>query len=143
MKTIHQKIKAYKYIDRKNGLYTTVFANLLLFLCITFASTLSFNTHAMISMISAMVIFMLISVYDWKSPSINLFVTGGYLGFFLWEFFTLGTAGVSISYQMAEYQVSKGIMFDLMVWTLPSMYMGIRLLAVIPLILMTHNSWKS
>ena len=23
MKTIHQKIKAYKYIDRKNGLYTT------------------------------------------------------------------------------------------------------------------------
>jgi hypothetical protein len=142
MKTINQKIKEYKYIDSKNGLYATVFANLLLFLCITFSSTLSFNLHATISMISAIAIFMLIRVYDWKNQSINLFIIGGYLGIFLWEFLALGTAGVTISYQTGEYEISKGVMFDLMVWALPSMYMGIRLLAVIPLILMSYNSWK-
>ena len=142
MKTINQKIKEYKYIDSKNGLYATVFANLLLFLCITFVSTLSFNIHATISMISAIAIFVLIRVYDWKSQSINLFVIGAYLGLFLWEFLALGTAGVAISYHTGEYEISKGIMFDLMVWALPSMYMGIRLLAVIPLILMSYNNWK-
>jgi hypothetical protein len=58
------------------------------------------------------------------------------LGLFAYEWYTRGISATPITYDLERYEMSKGIMIDLLIWIMPILYMGLRALLIIPMLKM-------
>ena len=135
------RIAQYRYEDRIQNLYTTVVGNILLAIVLWmpgFKAPLQ-NYPALICLATAVIFFIFIKIYDWRASLTNVLLVIFYLGLLAFEYFRFGLPGSPINYDWESYEISKGVMFDLFVAALPSIYMGIRLLLVIPLLLLIKD----
>jgi hypothetical protein len=127
-------IEDYKMEDRIQMINVTVAGNFLLALILVLPNfVLLENYRAQICLFSALVYFAAQRFYDWRSTPVNvlLFLLYGLLlGI---EYFTLGLPGLPMAYD-EDYGLSKGVMFDLLVWSLPGIYVCLRIFMIIPLV---------
>lgn len=73
-----------------------------------------------------------IKYYDWKSRSVNISFIVLYIALCIYELYIFSSPAYLVDYD--TYTISKGIMFDLLVWSLPSIYVLLRLALVVPLL---------
>lgn len=140
MTGIKKRIAQYQYEDKIRGLYTTIVGNLLLFLVLMlpdFDNILQ-RPHALICLATAVIFFTFKKSYDWKVNLTNILLVVFYLGLVVYEYFQYGLPYGPLHYRYENYQMSKGFMFDLLVWALPLIYLGIRILLVVPLVRMIN-----
>ena len=138
MTPIQNRIARYHYQDRVQNLYTTVVGTFLLGIVLLMPdfNAIFQNSRALICLTTAAIFFTFIKIYNWRVLVTNFLLVGFYLALLAFEFFQLGFPGSPVNYDWSSYEVSKGVMFDIFVAALPSIYIGIRLLLVIPLLMM-------
>jgi hypothetical protein len=83
------------------------------------------------SLSSAVVIFIIYLIYRWEEPFFNLIIIVFYLGALSAEILFNGIPKPGVA---PDQEMSKGIFLDILLGIIPYVYIGLRLLVVIPLI---------
>lgn len=138
------KIKTYRFQDSIDMLQATAYGNLLLALLLAFpdpAGNLE-NVHLQACLFSFVVFVLAHRNYDWKNQQVNFVFLFVYLGIALAEYLLAGLPGYPLRYDFESYELSRGFMFDLLVWMLPYAYAGIRVGMVIPILAVVRNRYQ-
>lgn len=132
--TIQKKIQEYRFEDAKQQIYAVIAGNVLLLLLMLFFPGFKFNLspRSQILLFTSIVYGIAIIGYDWKFQPVNIFLIVFYVGVWAFELLALGLPDYIVDY--TNYTISKGIMLDLFIWSLPAIYIGLRLVLVIPLL---------
>lgn len=98
-----------------------------------------FSVYRMlISLVCAILFISFYFLYDWQSTHVNLSLIFLYLMIFLFEFILFGVpVGVTI---FEGGEISKGILFDLVMGILPFVYLGLKVCLIYPLIKICYSS---
>lgn len=129
--------------NAKVSTWASVIANLILFFCYFFALTTQVfkDSHAVFCMVTAAILIGLCLRYSWQNPELNLLILSLYLLTVAVEYYFIGLASNPLGY--SEYpSMSKGIVFEMGVSILPTLYFVIRIFAALPLIFIYFKARK-
>ena len=130
-----KRIQEYRYEDAKELLNVLVAGNLILALLMLFPDFEVLSSgRSQILLLTILIYIIAIRGYDWKSRSVNILSIVFYITLCIYELYAFGSPAYLIDYD--AYTISKGIMLDLLIWSLPSIYVLLRFALVIPLIKM-------
>ena len=139
--TIADKLLQYQFKDSRRLIYATILGNLLLGILLMFPDFRGVfqNPHVIWCLTSAIILFVLLKAYHWKSFSINTGILVVYLLGVLVEYLQSGLPGTSLQGSISE-PVSKGILFNMLVSILPGLYLAIRIFLGLGLFWVTKAS---
>ena len=125
----------YKFEDSRNLFNATILGNFLLalFMAAPNLADFPYNIHVQISFYTACLAFAVQRLYDWNSQEMNAVILIVYLGICAAEYGIWGLPGQPLSAQQGLY-MGKGIFFDIIVWSLPLIYLGLRVLLALPVV---------
>ncbi|MEZ4993092.1 MAG: hypothetical protein R2824_21895 [Saprospiraceae bacterium] len=133
---ISSKIKRYRFEDTRRLIRGTIFGNLILaiILILPNINNLWESTHVHMCLITAVGVFVVNRIYDWKSSRANLVILGLYLLLVFLEYMIAGLPSAPVQIDVNNHRISKGIMFDLVVIILPALYLAARIFLSISLL---------
>lgn len=135
MKTKREMMLAsYQFENKKGGLKAVIFGNTLLFVLAFFGNFNNFHISpfALMSLISALLVFGINRVYNWKNAMTNFKIVSAYLLIFIFELILFG---IPNSIMEINAGISKGIFMEILFYIVPFVYTGIRIALVIPLVM--------
>jgi len=137
MRTNH--LARYDYEDRLEKLRIAMGLNVALGLIILFATKqhASISSNAILALVSGIGIGLFAISYDWSNKLLNTGLILSYFAFAFYELFYVGSPAALITGHGPETAVGKGILLDLFLYTLPGIYLALRVCLGIPLLLMT------
>ena len=140
---IQKKIAKYKFEDSLKTVYATPLGNFLLFVGFLMSDSRNFFTYprALFSLAIAILFFVIIRFNNWGLHGINLLFIFVYAFSFIIEYVLFGIPTSLLGYGTG-LSVSKGVLLEFIGGLTPFMYIGARLLLVIPLIQMTKTSYQ-
>jgi len=138
MKTKHEDVLLkYSFEDSKIAIRLPIVIN---FIIATFLIIFDRDNPYLIYCFSSAVLVLVFNLfYNWKEASLNLLITLIYMLIFIAEMIFEGLPNQALE---PANDISKGIFLDLSLFVLPYLYIGLRFLAVIPLIRITYLSYK-
>ena len=130
-----------RFMEHRQMTKATLVGNLLLGLVFLMADFefLWQNIHVQISLLSAILIFVLVLFYDWENNIANLTIVAIYLGLFMLELFLVGIPENPLP---ANQSHGRGLLLGLIIMFVPWIYAGIRLAMILPLIQVTLASFR-
>jgi hypothetical protein len=133
---ISSKIKRYRFEDTRRLIKGTIIGNFLLAIILILPSinNLWESTHVHMCLITAVGVFVVDKLYNWKSSRTNLVILGLYLLVVFIEYMIAGLPSAPIRIDVNNHAVSKGIMFDMFVLLLPALYLAARIFLSISLL---------
>lgn len=142
MNTTINPLKQYQAEDRHTALRTAMLFYLLLGFILLFPNLSGWatNYNAQLCLFSGGFFLLFVGYYDWKNRFLNLTLALIYATLLYCEHQTLGFPGMAVYTDAASLDISKGMFLDLFLWLLPSVYIGIKILLIIPLLAMIRKS---
>ncbi len=128
--TNHNKVLQYKYQDSLSQAWSSVVANIALFVIFLFSS--SFVYRGGFCFVAGLIVALALYKYDWSSKTINLCIISLYLVLFVFELLLCGIPDLLLPLDRGSF-IGKGFLLDAFVGILPYLYVGCRLLFVLPL----------
>lgn len=124
--------------DYRKKMVIAPIGNTLLALIFLFSSYENFwnNYYVLACIITACFLFYVYQVYHWRTPKLNTLILILYFSIALAEFFYLGLPGYDYVNHINDGEISKGIMFEYLLWLTPLAYFITRLTLGIPLIIL-------
>ena len=125
----------YRFDDSRNLFNATIAGNLLLavFMAAPNLADFPYSTHVQVSFYTACLGFALHRLYDWKSQEVNVLILIAYLGICGAEYAMWGLPGPVTPTDKGQY-IGKGIFFEIVMWAMPLIYMGVRVFLALPIV---------
>ena len=130
-----------RFKEHRQMTKATILGNLLLALVflMTNHEFLWQNIHVQISLLTAILIFVLVLFYSWKNNRVNLAIVAIYLGLFLFELYLVG---IPTNPMPMEQSHGRGLLLGVIIMFVPWLYVGLRLAMILPLIQVTFSNFK-
>ena len=136
--TISQKIAKYKFEDSKKRAWATPVGNALLFLVFLLGSSTTLqNPHAIFCLFTILFFGSIQWMYTWTKFHLNTAIIIFYIALCSVEFITFGFPEPVMQ---ASKKTDKGILLDILVISIPWLYIALRFLLVIPLLILSKHA---
>jgi hypothetical protein len=131
----------YKFENGVAGVKTVAFGNFFLLVMILTATgeSVGFMTHGFFSLIAGSVIFLGTLTYNWANPKVNLIFLFVYM---IILFAELLIFGIPEPLLVTSRGLSKGFFFDMVLYMIPFIYIGVRITCILPLVIIYYQSRK-
>ena len=131
----------FRFENALAGVKTVAFANFFLLVIILTGTgePVGFLSHGFFSLLSGSMIFLGTLSYNWSNPKINLSFLFVYMVIFFVELLLIGIPEQLLS---SSGRISKGFLFDMVLYMLPFIYLGIRITCILPLLMIYYRSRK-
>lgn len=125
----------YRFDDSRNLFWATIVGNLLLaaFLAAPNLADFPYSMHVQVSFYTACLAFAVHRLYDWNSQPVNALILIVYLAGCGVEYAAWGLPGPPVPVDEGQY-MGKGLFFEIVMWSLPLIYMGLRVLLGLPVV---------
>ncbi len=125
----------YRFEDSRNLFRATIAGNLLLaaFMAAPNLADFPYSMHVQISFYTACLAFVVHRLYDWISQPVNALILIVYLAGCGVEFAVWGLPGPPVPVDEGQY-MGKGLFFEIVMWSLPLIYIGLRVLLALPIV---------
>ena len=131
----------FRFENAMAGVKTVAFGNFFLLVMILTGTgeAVGFLTHGFFCLIAGSVIFLGTLTYNWSNPKINLIFLFIYILILIVELYILG---IPERLMTPGRGLSKGFFFDMVVYMVPFVYIGIRVTCILPLMIIYYRSNK-
>ncbi|MCB0580519.1 MAG: hypothetical protein KDD10_14565 [Phaeodactylibacter sp.] len=126
----------YRFDDSRNLFNATIVGNLLLavFMAAPNLADFPYSGHVQTSFYTACLAFALQRLYNWGSQKANALILIVYLAACGAEYAIWGLPGSPLSTKEDPY-MGKGLFLEIVLWSLPLIYIGLRVLLALPIVL--------
>lgn len=134
-------VSEYQFEISVTGVRATILGNLLGFAVILISAldNVFSNPFALFCLITGSLILVINAFYNWRNFELNLLIVVIYLLIYFVELFMIGIPNQTIGFTR---KMSKGILLELIMFTVPYVYSMMRVALIIPLIQIYFASKK-
>lgn len=138
-KDINKILESYRFQDDKKMIVTTIvvhFIFLAIFLMVDWTNLLS-DLRTQICLFIGISYMALYKYYNWRSTNINVLIMLFYLFLIIFELIYCGIPNSPLS---VGNNISKGIIFEVLISTIPYIYLFLKIGVIFPLIKIIFSS---